>query len=200
MISKFEEWRSTTPFAGEAFFESYVKYLEGMELAKRPLSYVYDHQLKNIKTTPLMSRLNYTRDNEDLNLDVLILNICSIDIVVIQKLPFDFSVFLKNSVSMTMTELKKMHFNKIVNIDKERSVRKVNWDDQTFLNVWSAPLHLRAATYGNKGFMEKRGDCHFSCWGNQYGDTCYFYIIGSLTPKENEHKMTPQWKLKNDLR
>ena len=186
MISKFEEWRLTTPFADEAYFESYVKYLEDMELPKRSSMYVNGHQLKHLQTTPLMSRLNHTRDDEDLSIDVLILEICWVDVVIIHKLPYEFRAYLNDSVSWTMTELKQSNVLTFRNIDKERSVRKVDWDDKTFLNVWSAPLHLRAVTYGDKDFRKEYEGGYLVYEGNQYGDTSDFYIIGSLTPKENE--------------
>lgn len=186
MISEFEKWRLTTPFADEAFFESYVKSLQDLELSNKKLEYIPYHRFRDIQTVPLMSRLNHTCDNKDLYLDALILDIGCINIVVMDGRPSEFGDFSRNSVSWTMTELKQSKSSRLFYIDKECSVRKINWDDHTWLKVWCSPLHLRAVTYGNKGFKTKHGDGYFSYWGTQAGDTSDFYIVGSLTQKKIE--------------
>lgn len=163
-----------------------------MELSKKNVEYIPYNQFRDIQTVPLMSRLNYTCDNENLYLDVLVLDIGHINLVIMDSPPSVCGDYLKNYSSWTMTELKQSKSYRLFYIDKERSVRKIDWDDNTWLNVWSPPLHLGAVTYGNKGCKIKHGDCYFSCWETQYGATSDFYIIGSLTPK-----MQLKYEIKN---
>lgn len=180
MNEKFENWKNTTPFSEEAFFGAYVKYLQTLELPKKPSQYVYVHELKRLRTTELMSRLNYTCFLKDSCIDSLIINIDDVDLVVICGLPYQYASISHEWGSWTMTELKDSSYRCFEQINKDRVSERIRWNDEKWLNVWSVPLHLRAVTYGDKDFRkEYEGGC-LVYEGNQYGDTSDFYIIGSL--------------------
>lgn len=183
MNKKFEEWRSTTSFSKKSFFESYVKYIKNLNLSDKPSEFVYYFQLKKIKATPLMSRLNYTCSKKEQYIDSLIINIGGVNIVVISGLPYKYGSISRQGGSWTMTELKQNGYFAFQEIDKDRSIRKIHWSDKMWLNVWAIPLHLRAVTNGDKDFRKEYEGGYLVYEGNQYGDTSNFYIIGTLTSK-----------------
>jgi hypothetical protein len=184
MNEKFENWKSTTLFAKETFFEDYIEYLQTLDLSKKPSEYVYLHELKRMRTTSLMSRLNNTCFSKGCCIDSLIINIRDVDIVVIYGLPYQYASISREWGSWTMTELKDTGCYCFEQINKDRISKRIHWDDKKWLNVWSVPLHLRAVTNGDKDFRKEYEGGYLVYEGNQYGDTSDFYIIGSLVCKE----------------
>lgn len=184
MNNKFEEWRATTEFAKKSFFESYVRYIKSLELSNKPSEFVYEFQLKKMRTTPLMSRLNHTCKDGEYRIESLIINIGRVNIVVIHGLPYKYGFISNQGGSWTMTELKQDGYLAFDNIDKDRTIRKTHWDENTWLKIWSIPLHLRAVTNGDKDFRKEFEGGYLVYEGNQYGDTSDFYIIGSLEKKK----------------
>lgn len=183
MDISFEEWYTTTRFAKKSFFESYLQYIRRLKLSSKPSEFVYGFQLKKIKTTPLMSRLNYTCSKESQYIDSLIINMGGACIVVIHGLPYEYSSIADQGGSWTMTELKSSYIN-FKYMDEERGERKVHWDENTWLNVWAVPLHIRAVTDGDKDFRKEYEWGELVYEGNQYGDTSDFYVIGTLVNKK----------------
>ena len=180
----FEEWYNSTRFAKKTFFESYLRYLRGLKLAYKPSEFMYGFQLKKIKTTPLMSRLNHTCSNELQYIDTLIINKGEVYLVIIHKLPYEFSSIADQVGSWTMTELKNSYSYTFKHMNDERGGRKIHWDENTWLNVWAIPLHVRAVTNGDKDFRKEYEWGELVYEGNQYGDTSDFYIIGTLISKK----------------
>lgn len=184
MNKEFEEWRSSTEFSKKSFFESYVKHLRSLNLASKPSQFYYSFQLKKIRTTPLMSRLNYTCMDENRFIDSLVISIGRVEIVIIHGLPYKFGSIAQQGGSWTMTELKQDGYFAFSQLNEDRACKKIHWDENQWLNVWSIPLHLRAVTNGDKDFRkEYEGGC-LVYEGNQYGDTSDFYVIGTLSSKK----------------
>ena len=183
MNLEFEEWRRTTKFSNKSFFDTYVRYLRSLQLSTKPSEYVFGFELKKTKTTPLMSRLNHTCAKESQYIDTLLIRIAGVCIVVIHTLPHKYSSISNQAGSWTMTELKQDGHFAFNIIDEDRTCKRMHWDDEKWLNIWSVPMHLRAVTNGDKDFRKEYigGDLVYE--GNEYGDTSDFYIIGTLTNK-----------------
>lgn len=184
MNKKFEKWKSTTSFAKKSFFESYVKYIKSLELRDKPSENIYFFQLKNMRTTPLMSRLNHTSKDEDRYIDSLIINIGGTNVVVIHGLPHKYGSISRQGGSWTMTEMKNGRYWQFAEMDKDRTVRKIHWSEHSWLNIWSIPLHIRAVTNGDKDFRKEFEGGFLVYEGNQYGDTSDFYAIGTVVNKK----------------
>ena len=128
MNEKFEEWRTTTSFSKKSFFDAYVRHIKTLNLSSRPSEFYYWFQLKKIKSTPLMSRLNYTSDDEEKYIDSLIINIGDVNIVVIHNMPYQFGSIARQGGSWTMTELKQDGYFAFNKINEDRICRKIHWN------------------------------------------------------------------------
>jgi len=184
MNEKFEDWKNTTSFSKKSFFDSYIKHLKSLELANKPSEQISFYQLEKLRTTPLMSRLNYTCMDKTQCVDSLIISIGRVDVVIIHALPHKYGFVSHQGGSWTMTKLKRDGYWAFQKLDEDRKTRKIHWDDQTWLNVWSIPVHLRAVTNGDKDFRKEYEGDYLVYEGNQYGDTSDFYVIGSLEKKK----------------
>ena len=180
----FQEWYKTTRFSNENFFDSYIRYLRQLKLGSKPSESIYGFRLKKIKTTPLMSRLNHTANDESQNIDSLIICTGMVSLVVIYDLPYKYASIAEECGSWTMTELKRSSGFSFSCMNDDRCKRKMHWDNDTWLNVWAIPLQIRAVTNGDKDYRKEYmwGDLVYE--GNQYGDTSNFYIIGTLEDKK----------------
>lgn len=117
-------------------------------------------------------------------IDSLIISIGHVDVVVIHGLPNKYGLISCQGGSWTMTELKRDGYWAFQEMDRDRTARKMNWDEQNWLNVWSIPVHLRAVTNGDKDFRKEYEGGYLVYEGNQYGDTSDFCIIGTLLCKK----------------
>ena len=183
MSSNFEEWCRTTRFSKKYFFDSYVRYLKSLNLSTKPSESICGLKLRKIKTTPLMSRLNHTCIKESEHIDFLVINMGDIYMVAIHNLPYEYSTISNQGRSWTMTEFKQLPSFVLEQTNAERACKKIHWDEKTWLNVWSIPVHLKAVTNGDKDFRKEYEWGELVYEGNQYGDTSDFYIIGTLTRK-----------------
>ena len=157
-----------------------------MNLASKSNERLSYYELKGMTTTLLMSRLNHTCQNENFFIDYLLLNIGSVDIVVIHSLPDKYGSIVRKGGSWTMTFLKKYGYRALEKMDEDRAIRKVHWNENLWLDLWAIPLHLRAVTDGDKNFRKEWVYGELVYEGNQYGDTSDFYIIGTLGLKKKE--------------
>jgi hypothetical protein len=104
--------------------------------------------------------------------------------VVIHGMPYEYAVIADQGGSWTMTELKQSYGYTFRYMDEERGGRRIHWNDDTWLNVWAIPLHIRAVTNGDKDFRKEYEWGELVYEGNQYGDTSDFYVIGTLVAKK----------------